>query len=338
MQAIERVFGTIMGNPIDRTPFTLTASLYGASLTGCQVPEYYSDPKKYLRGQIVVVNEIEPDILFSPFALVKEAEAFGSFSIYSGNNPPNLKKPAIPDHTGISSLQMPDLENHPSLTYLIESTRILAKQYKGQIPVAAVCSSPTELPALIMGIEGWLETLLFYPEEARQIMELTSLFFVQFANAQLSAGAACIVTLANFSNPTIITRKIAEETMIPILKENYAQINGPIIFHHGGPNIIPFLDLYPQLPNLAGVVISPKDSFEETRKIAGNELTIFGNINGPLLWKATPQIIEKWTNNIIKNRKDDKHFIFASSNADVPFDTPLENIKVISRILKKQNQ
>lgn len=334
MQSIERVFGTIMGNPVDRIPFTLTASLYGAKLTGCLVPEYYSDPEKYLKGQIAVVNEIEPDILFSPFAIVKEAESFGSVSIYSGNNPPNLKKPAITDHSGISSLQMPDLENHPSLIYLIESTRLLSEQYKGQIPVAAVCTSPTELPALIMGIEGWLETLLFHPEEARQIMELTSRFFVQFANALLTAGAACIVTLANFSNPTIITRKIAEETTIPVLKETYAQINGPIIFHHGGPNIILFLDLYPQLPNLAGVVISPKDSFEETRKIVGSNLTIFGNINGPQLWKATPKIIEKWTNNIIENRKDDRHFIFASSNADIPFDTPLENLKVIANILK----
>lgn len=335
MQAIERVFGTIMGNPVDRTPFTLTASLYGARLTGCQLSEYYSDPEKYFQGQMAVVNEIEPDILFSPFAVVKEAEAFGSVSIYSGNNPPNLKKPAISDHSGISSLQMPDPENHPSLNYLTESTRLIAEQYKGQIPVAAVCTSPTELPALIMGIEAWLETLLFHQEEARQIMELTSRFFVQFANTLLSAGAACIVTLANFSNPTIITRKIAEETMIPVLKENYAQINGPIIFHHGGPDIIPFLDLYPKLPNLAGVVISPKDSFEETRKIAGNDLTIFGNINGPLLWKATPKIIEKWTNNIIENRKDDSRFIFASSNSDVPYDTPLENIKVISKILKR---
>ncbi len=334
MLPIERVFGTILGKPVDRVPFTLTTSLYGAKLTNCEIAEYYCNPDKYFRGQMAVVSEFEPDIIFSPFALAKEAEAFGSISTYSGNNPPNIKKPVISDFSEISSLKLPDIENHPGLIYLSESTRLLSGQYKDQIPVAAICTSPTELPALIMGIEGWLDTLLFHPEEAKQLMELTSGFFVSFANSLLAAGASCIVTLANFSNPTIITRKIAEETMIPVLEQNYAQINGPIIFHHGGPRLIPFLDLFPRLPNLAGLVISPKDSFEETRQIVGKEITIFGNLNGQMLLKANPETIKKWTCAILENRKDDQHFIFASSNADIPYDTPLENLKVITRILK----
>ena len=334
MLPIERVFGTIMGNPADRIPFTLTLSLYGAKLTNCSLPEYYNNPQKYCAGQTVVVDQLEPDILFSPFALVKEAEAFGSVSILSGNNAPNLKIPAITNFSEISSLKMPELENHPSLVYLIESTRLLSEKYKNQIPVAAVCTSPTELPALIMGIEGWIDTLLFHPEEAQRLMELTSGFFVRFANSLLAAGASCIITLANFSNPTIITRKIAEQTMIPVLRQNYAQLNGPIIFHHGGTVLLPFLDLYPQLPNLAGVVISPKDSFEEARQIVGENLTIFGNLSGPLLWKMSPKIIESRVMDILENRKDDRHFIFATSNADIPFDTPLENLKTIVRLVK----
>ena len=334
MQPIERVFGIILGKPVDRTPFTLTTSLYGASLINCPVPEYFSDPDKYFKGQVAVVNELEPDIIFSPFALVKEAEAFGSESISTANNAPNLKKPVISDYSEISSLELPDIENHRSLIYLIESTRLLAEQYRGQIPIAAICTSPTELPALIMGIEGWIDTLLFHPEEAQLMMKLTSRFFVRFANMLLKAGASCIVTFADFSNPTIITRKIAEQTMIPVLQQAYAQLNGPIIFHHGGPRINPFLDLFPQLPNLAGIVISPKDSFEETRQIAGNDITVFGNLNGQMLWKANPNIIEKWTLNILENRRNDSHFILASSNADIPLETPLENLKTIVRTHK----
>jgi uroporphyrinogen decarboxylase len=336
MLPIERVFGTIMGNPKpDRIPFTLTATLYGARLTNCKVEEYYSVPEKFCRGQIAVVNEFEPDIIFSPFALVKEAEAFGSSIAYIAHNAPNLKKPVFENFNDIHSLSLPDLENNPGLNYLIESTRMLAEQYKGQIPIAAICSSPTELPALLMGIEGWLDTLLFHPEEASRLMQLTSQFFVALANKLLANGASCIVTFANFSNPTILTRGIVQEKMIPVLKESYAQINGPIIFHHGGPPIIPFLDLYPQLPNLAGIVISPKDTFQQVREIVGNDLTVFGNLNGPLLWKANPKTIEKWCTEILNDRKDDAHFIFATSNADIPYDTPLENIRTIKKLFKE---
>lgn len=335
MLPIERVFGTITGHPqSDRIPFTLTASLYGARLTGCEVGEYYTNPEKYYKGQVAVLNEFEPDIIFSPFALVKEAEAFGSEAAYFANSAPNLKRPAISNFNDIHSLSLPDLENHPCLQFLTESTQMLAEKYKGQVPVAAICTSPTELPALIMGIEGWLDTLLFHPDEASKLMELTSQFFISLANKLLENGASCIVTLANFSNPTILTRKIAEEKMIPVLKESYAKIRGPIILHHGGPQILPFLDLYPQLPNLAGFVLSPKDSFDQVREVVGDDLTLFGNLNGPLLWKASPKTIEMWTREILKNRKDDNHFIFATSNADIPYDTPLENILSITKLLK----
>jgi uroporphyrinogen decarboxylase len=183
-----------------------------------------------------------------------------------------------------------------------------------------------------MGIEGWLDTLLFHPDEASRMLELTSQFFVALANKLLANGASCIVTFANFSNPTILTRGIVQEKMIPVLKECYSQINGPIIFHHGGPPIIPFLDLYPQLPNLAGIVISPKDTFKHVREIVGNDLTVFGNLNGQLLWKANPKTIEKWSFEILNDRKDDQHFIFATSNADIPYDTPLENIRAIKKL------
>lgn len=334
MLPIERVFGTIMGNPVDRIPFTLTLSLYGAKLINCPLNEYYSNPVEYANGQTAVIDTLEPDIIFSPFALVKEAEAFGSVTAIAGKNAPTLRSPAINDASAISSLQLPDSSNHPSLNYLLESTRLLAEKYKNQIPVAAVCASPTELPALIMGIEGWLDTLLFHPDKAMEMMELTSAFFVDFANSMLNAGASCIVTLGNFTNPAIITRQMALELTLPVLQQNYAKIKGPIIFHHGGPTMNPFLDMYLQLPNIAGIVISPKDSFEETRRIAGNDLTVFGNLNGPLLWKYTPKVIEKLTMEILENRRADHHFILCSSNADVPYDTPLENLKIINRIIK----
>lgn len=334
MLPIERVFGTIQGSPGDRVPFTLSLSLYGANFAGCGLSEYYSRYNNYVCGQQAIVNELEPDIIFTPFALVKEAEAFGSVPVYLNNNAPNLMKPAVSKHSEISSIRLPRWEDHSGLNYLIECTRALAEKYRGQLPVAAICCSPTELPALIMGIEGWLDTLLFHPEEARHLMEITGEFFVEFANALFLAGASCIVTFANFSNPTIITRKIAVETMIPVLQKYYSRLKGPVIFHHGGPDILPFLDLYLKLPNLVGLVISPKDSFEDARKIAGQEIALLGNINGPLLLKANLETVNRWTENLLKSRKSDHRFILASSNADVPLETPLINLKAISRLVK----
>ncbi len=335
MLPTDRVSLRLQGKPTDRAPFAPLAPLYGARLISCPLNEYYASPQKYLEGQMAIVDALEPDILFTPFALVMEAEAFGSKAIYFEKNPPNLKVPAIASLADIANLSVPDLENHPCLMYLLESTQLLVEQYKNQIPIAAIVSSPTELPALIMGIENWIDTLLFHPEETRQMMELISSFFVKFANSLLSIGASFIFTPASFSNPTVITHNIAKNIIVPELRKQYAKINGPIVFHHGGARLLPFLELLHNLPNVVGFVLDPRDSFDESRAIMGNDLAIMGNINGPLLLRANPKTIEGWVLKLLENRKNDSKYIMTTSNADIPYDTPLKNLKIITETIKK---
>jgi uroporphyrinogen decarboxylase len=337
MLPIERVFNRLQGKPTDRVPFAPLTSLYGARLTSCPLDQYYTNPTSYFQGQKAIVDEFEPDILFSPFALVMEAEAFGSKAAYFEKNPPNLKIPGVSGFEEIKNLTAPEIKNNPRLVYLIESTRLLVEHYKNQIPVAAIVNSPTELPAMIMGIENWIDTLLFHPFEAQQMINLCSEYFVSFANIMLSLGAACIITPASFSNPTIITKHIAETVMVPEMHKVYARVNGPIVFHHGGARLIPFLDLLHNLPNVVGFVLDPRDSFDEAREIIGNDLTVMGNLNGQLLLKANPKIIESWTIKLLENRVNDRKYIMTTSNADIPYDTPIENINIIASTIKKFN-
>jgi uroporphyrinogen decarboxylase len=338
MLPIERVLNTFQGKSVDQVPFALVTSMYGARLSSCPLNDYYSDPEKYLSGQVAVADIIGQDILFTPFALVIEAEAFGAEAVSFQKNPPNLKTPAITSYKDISKLKLPDVDNQPGLAYILESTRLMAKKFKDKVAVAAICNSPADLPALIMGLETWIDTLLFHPEEAKRMMELTSQFFISFANKLLSEGATCIFIPASSSNPTIITYKIAKELLVPSLRKSFAQIRGPIVFHHGGARLLPFLDLLHNLPNVAGFVVHPHDSFDEVRSITGKVPVVMGNINGQLLWKASLKTIENWCLKILENRKDDHKFILTSSSADIPYDTPVENLQIIGRTVQKYCQ
>jgi uroporphyrinogen decarboxylase len=333
MQPIERVFNRLQGNAVDFVPYAPLATMYGARLISCPLNEYYSSAEKYVQGQQAVADALEPDILFTPFCFVAEAEAFGSTAVYFDKNPPNLKRPAITDFRGIASLTMPDIENHPRLAFIRESTRQLAKDFKDQIPIAAVCNSPVELPAVIMGIENWIDTILFHPAETAAILELTTRYFIDFANALIADGASCIFTTASFSNPSIVTRRMAEETLIPVLRNGFAGVHGPIMFHHGGARLLPFLDLHRDLPNVVGFVLDPRDSFDEARTILGDGPAVLGNLSGPHLLKRSMNAIEERTLQILTNRKNDPKFIFATSNADIPYDTPIENIRIMRKTI-----
>lgn len=329
MNSMERTMAALQGAESDRRAVTLTLSLYGARLTSCPLREYYTNPQAYLEGQLAVIEQCRPDIIFTPFVLVAEAEAFGGEVVFIEKNPPNLRKPAIRDINDIARLEMPDIDSHPRLVYLRESTRLLAAKCTGQMPVAGVLLTPMDLPALLLGIDLWLETILFDKENAKLMLEKAVAYFVRWANALFADGANFLVMPSMFSNPKLITQKIAKEIVMPVLTEAFQQVNGPLVFHHGGNPIVQFMDLYENLPNVAAFVLDTKDSFSEAREMLGPDRLLLGNINGPNLWRLKPDHVRQVCQKILTDRKEDRHFILATSSADVAFETPLENIRAV---------
>ena len=329
MNSMERVLGAIQGTPVDRRPVALTLSLYGARLSQCPLKEYYTNPQRYLDGQLAVLEQCRPDVLFTPFALTAEAEAFGSERVFFDKGPPNIKKPAVGCAADFIKIPLPDIDSNPSLLYLREATRLLAASAKGTVPVAAITLNPVDLPAIVMGIDNWLETLLFDELATRLVLDKACAFFIAWANALLTDGANFIALPSMFTNPRIITKKIVEKTILPAVRAAFAEIKGPIVFHHGGNRLQEFMPLYTTLPNVAAFVIDSRDHFSEIRKHTGPERVLMGNINGPNLWRLKPEQVKELCEKILTERQDDPHFILATSDADIAYDTPLENITAI---------
>lgn len=337
MNSLDRVFATLQGKPTDRRAVTLTLSLYGARLTECPLKKYFTDPKAYFEGQTAVIERCRPDTIFTPFLATAEAEAFGSEAVYINRNPPNLRKPIIKDASEISKLKEPDIDSHPRILYLRESTRLLSSRLKGKCPVVGVLLTPIDLPALIMGLDGWLETILFDEENTQRMLEKTARHFVKLANALFSDGADFLAMPSMLSNPKLITRKIAEETALPILKDAFQAVNGPLVFHHGGNPIGKFMDLYSGLPNVEAFLIDSRDKFSEVREKVGSQKLLLGNIDGPTLWNLSPEQIQKICTKLLNDRKDDKHFIMATASADIAYNTPLENIITMVESVENHN-
>ncbi|MFQ5593170.1 MAG: uroporphyrinogen decarboxylase family protein [Anaerolineae bacterium] len=331
MNSLERVLATLQGEPTDRRAVSLTLSLYGARLTGCRLTEYYTNPVAYARGASAVMETFQPDILFGPFALCLEGEAFGSRVRFYEDQAPNLTRPAISSSGEIAQLAAPDIETHPRLRFFRATIRRMAAEHGQQVPIAAVALGPMGLPAMIMGIEGWLETLLFDEAGTQRMLEMSVPYFVRWANVLLAEGASLVVVPAAFANPTIVTREMAARIAVPALKEAYSQINGPLIVHSAGASLAPFLDLLADLPNVVGFMLNHGDSFAEARARVGAQATLIGNIDGPTLHMREPDEIAAECRKVLHDRRDDPRFILGTSAADIGFDTPVENIHAVLR-------
>jgi len=328
MNAVERIQATFSGNPTDRRAVSLTLSLYGARLANCPLPKYYTDPHEYAKGQEAVLHRFQPDVLFSPFVLSAEGEAFGSRVAYFDKQPPQISEPAIGDADAISTLKTPDPSTHPRLLYIRNALRLIVEKCIN-VPVASPVVSPVALPALIFGFDEWLRIFMFDDESRQRVFERTIPFSIAWANSLLADGAGCIVMPALFTLPHILTRYLAEKFVVPLLKESLAQINGPILIHHTGARILPFLDLFAGMPNVAGFVIDANENLSKAREIIGPDRILLSGIDGPSLTKQTPERIHAICRKVLKNREGDPRFILATTAADIDFDAQPENILAI---------
>ncbi|MBF0407912.1 MAG: uroporphyrinogen decarboxylase family protein [Candidatus Riflebacteria bacterium] len=329
MNSIERVMAAYHGKPQSRPPYTLILSLYGARLIKANLHQYYRSPQIYLDGQKAVLDKFEPDLLFTPFALALEAEAFGSQLAFIPDDAPVIRKPAVNTPEDFLEKFTPDLQNSPGILYMRESARLLAQECNGKVPVCGVITSPVDLPLLIMGMDKWIETILFFPSKAREVLQMCSRHFVSLANSMFQDGINFIGITTALTNPKIFFQKQIDEIIMPALTDSLEKLNGPIVFHHGGSQILPLLPQYLKLPNLAAFVIDQRDSFASVREILGPNRLLLGNLFGPGLSRTPENIVIKNVEQILEDRKDDPFFIFCTSGPDVPIYTPPETIKAI---------
>jgi uroporphyrinogen decarboxylase len=108
-------------------------------------------------------------------------------------------------------------------------------------------------------------------------------------------------------------------------------VRGPIVFHHGGNPMVPFLTTISTLPGVVGYAVDHRDSLAEARTILGPERVLLGNLNGPPLAKLAPHKVLEKVDNILEDRRDDPRFIFLNAGADIPLSTPPELLQAVSR-------
>ena len=173
MNSLERVLATIPGIETDYQPFTMLLSLYGASLLKTSAKEYYRNPELWFEGQKAVVDNFDPDILITPFSFPIEAEAFGCELLFFDKYAPNSKKPVITDLSQIKDLTTPDFEKSMPIRFFLESTTLLANQYGKTKAMASPIHAPSHIPALLMGMEMWIDTLFFHHDKVKEIMKKT---------------------------------------------------------------------------------------------------------------------------------------------------------------------
>lgn len=316
----------LSGKSGDRPAYAMTLSLYGARLTGCPLNEYFSDSSRYIKGQIAVRDTFCPDVLFGPFAFAHIGAAFGGTMKEFPDQAPIVRKPAFHDIADLEKMVLPDPDSDPYISYYRTAIAGISAECGRETPIAAILPLPIDLPALIFGMDIWMEMVLFNPEGTRRVLDLIIPFFVDIANRIFQDGADFIVSPCAFSSPSVVTREIAVLFAVPVLRETLCQLNGPVVIHHGGAPVNPHLDLLSDLPGVIGYAIDAQDDVTNAREMIGPKAVLFNGPDNFSLATLTPDEILTWCTGLLKKQAGDPKFILCNSGPDIPLSTPPENI------------
>ena len=84
---------------------------------------------------------------------------------------------------------------------------MLKEKIGDEAPIIGVVMSPFSLPVMQMGFDNYFDLIYESPELFKHLMEINEKFCVEWANAQLEAGATAICYFNPLASSTIISRE-----------------------------------------------------------------------------------------------------------------------------------
>jgi uroporphyrinogen decarboxylase len=112
-----------------------------------------------------------------------------------------------------------------------------------------------------------------------RLMQVNEAFCVEWANAQLAAGATAICYFDPVSSPTVVTPDLYRETGQRVAARTIARIKGPTATHFASGRTVQVLaDVAATGTAIIGV--SGTDDLAEVKRACRDRLTILGTLNG----------------------------------------------------------
>jgi len=329
MTSMQRTLTTLGHQEPDRVPFFLLVTLHGAKELGLSINRYFSSPGHVVEGQLRLRAKYRNDCIYNFYHAPLEVEAWGGEVIYSDDGPPNSGEPFIKKFQDIKNLNLPDIGNTPCLEKVLASARMLKEKTKDEVPIIGVVMSPFSLPVMQMGFDRYFDLMVEAPDLFWDLMRINEEFCVNWANAQLEAGATAICYFDPLSSTTITTREMYLKTGFEIAKRTLARIKGPTATHMASGRCLPVVSDIAKT-GTAIIGVSSQEDIREMKIACKGKLTVMGNLNGIEMCRWTPAEAEAQVKHILSGAGAGGGFILSDNHGEIPFQVPDEVLMALS--------
>jgi uroporphyrinogen decarboxylase len=334
ISSLQRVLTTIGHKEPDRVPLFLFATMHGAKHLGLSIREYFSKPEYVVEGQLGMLAKYSNDCVSAFFYAAIEIEAWGGEVMFYEDGPPNAAGPIIRKPYNIKDLEPPDVKNSSPLAKVLKATAMIKAKVRNDTPIVGVVMSPFSVPVMQLGFDNYIELIYEQPDVFNDLMKINEEFCVNWANAQLEAGASVIGYFDPVSSTTIIPRDLYLKTGFKVAKRTLAKIKGPTATHMASGRCLPIIE---DIAKTGTVVIgvSYDEDLVALKEASRDKLTVMGNLNGIAMRHWTPEQAETFVKNAIAKAGPGGGFILSDNHGEIPWQVPEEILLAISDAVQK---
>ncbi len=338
MTPLDILVAAINGTPAPRIPVFCNLLDQGARELGMHQKDYYASGEHVAEGQLRMNRRYGHDNVWSLFYVGKEAEFFGCKEIlYAEDGSPNVADYVIQSWDDIEKLEVPDdLTAHPAWTETGRCLKVLKDEVGDSHPICAYLTASTSMPALLMGMDKWMELLMGGPADlVGLLLAKCCEFFQKEVAAYRAAGANVLVYSTPFGSHYFVGRKRFETFSMPWMKRDLAPGGiGGIVYYCG---MAPFNEVIPAVMDELGIAIhyvSPLADLAEAKRIIQDRLPQHGNqgltcgvLDDIKLIHWTPEETRAEVKRLCEIGKPGGHFLFGTGV--MPQSVPEANIRAM---------
>lgn len=333
MTSLERVLKAMNQQEADRIPLLLLFSMYGGKELNLSIEDYYSDPQNVVRAQIKLREKYGHDCFYTFYYASIEMEAWGGEVIFSKDGPPNSGKPIITEKIQIDSLKVPDIHSSPCLKKVLETTREL-KKYSDEVPIIGVVMSPFSLPIMQMGFDKYIEMMYEDRQFFDKLMEKNEEFCINWANAQLEAGATVICYFNPVSSTTIVSKKMYKKMGFQVDKKTISRINGPTVTHFASGRCLSIIEEIIETGTY-GIGVSTLEDIGVLKGKSRGKLFVFGNLDGIEMCNWDEDKTKQKIEELVEKAGSGGGFAISDNHGEIPWQVSEKTLLNISKYSKK---
>jgi MtaA/CmuA family methyltransferase len=296
-------------------------------LTGAQFPEAHLDAEKMAALAMTGHTELGFDVVMPLFSVCHEAAAMGCDVKWG--SPTLMPESGPPIFQDLDDIRIPhDLLERPGCAVPLQAIRFLKNRLGDSAAVCGKVFGSWTQSYHYFGIENFLMGTLDDPDKTHRILDRLLPVTIQFARAQIEAGADCLL-LADHVTRDLCGPETYERFVMPLHQRLAEEIEVPLVLHICGNT----LDRVKMIAR-TGVACFHWDTKsgppEQEREVAGPKLALMGGVSNYLLLRGTAEEVAAQAANAVAAGMD-----VVGPECAIPLTTPLENLKAVARAVSQ---